>query len=83
MVGVLIGEAGQVAGVEEAVELAVVEVVVVEAVALAAVKSLAPEKKMQQLTEEAGHYVWILLLYSEPVLVPVTELLLQNPMEYL
>ena len=52
MVEVLVGEAGE--GEEE---LAEVGVVVGQAAALAAVKSLASGKKMQQLAKEAGHYI--------------------------
>ena len=52
VVGLLVGEPGE--GEEE---LAKVRVVVGEAVALAAMESLASKKKMQQLAEEARHYV--------------------------
>ena len=52
VVGLLAGEPG-----EEEEELAEVRVVIGEAVALAAMESLASKKKMQQLAEEAGHYI--------------------------
>ena len=44
------------------------QMVVAATEALTAVEKLASEKKMQQLAEEAGHYILVLLLYSELVL---------------